>query len=101
MVLVNTGDAWETRPTGDLITGAKVEGMEVEEKYLDCHTDINRTVEHRLIAAVEELIAALWAVWYLAARALSLTCLSEIFFFWGHAGCDNVAGEGGDSPLKN
>ena len=38
-----------------------MEGVEVELKYLDCNTDINGTVEDELVAAGEELIAALWA----------------------------------------
>ena len=54
-------DTWDTRPAGDVTTGAEVEGVEVEQKYLDCNTDIIGTVDDELVAAAEELIAALWA----------------------------------------
>ena len=54
------GNTWDTRPAGDVTKGAKVEGVEVEQKYLDSNTDINGTVDEELVAAAEELIAALW-----------------------------------------
>ena len=80
VVVVST---WDARPAGDVTTAAMVEGVEVVEKYLDSKTDINGTVEEELVAAAEELIAALWAAWYLAARALSLACLFQDFLLLG------------------
>ena len=41
VVVVST---WDARPAGDVTTAAKVEGVEVGEKYLDSKTDINGTV---------------------------------------------------------
>jgi hypothetical protein len=73
--------AWDTKLAGDVTDG--IEGAEVGDKYLVFSTDINGDVEEVLVTSDEELVAAICAAWYLAARALSLVCLFWVFLRLG------------------
>ena len=73
--------AWDTKLAGDVTDG--MEGAKVGEKYLVFSTDVNGDVEEVLVTADEELVAALCAAWYLAARVLSLACVFRVFLRLG------------------
>jgi hypothetical protein len=76
--------AWDTKLAGDVTDG--MEGAEVGDKYLVFSTDINGDVEEVLVTSDEELVAAICAAWYLAARALSLACIFWVFLRLGLVG---------------